>query len=181
MRTLEEIRLARQAANARHLARKRGEDVPFLISVRRRIANADLPPKKRGSQRRLPAQTLEERQRLDTEYARSWANRNVAWSLFTKAEKGARHSKKGPFEFTLTLEWVEEHLASGVCEVSGHPLGKLSSRDPWAPSIDRIDSGKGYTPENCQVVCWIYNRAKGADSDAEVLEMARFLVLRYGP
>jgi hypothetical protein len=28
------------------------------------------------------------------------------------------------------------------------------------PSIDRIDSSKGYTPDNCRVVLWIINQAK---------------------
>lgn len=31
---------------------------------------------------------------------------------------------------------------------------------PFAPSIDRIESKKGYTSDNIQIVCQIVNRAK---------------------
>jgi hypothetical protein len=33
------------------------------------------------------------------------------------------------------------------------------------PSIDRIDSSKGYTPDNCRVVLWIINQAKNDISE----------------
>lgn len=48
----------------------------------------------------------------------------------------------------------------------------------WSPSIDRIDSSKGYTPENCQMVVWIYNRCKNNSTDENVLLMAAALVRR---
>lgn len=70
-------------------------------------------------------------------------------------------------EFSLTLDWVEQHLRAGVCEVTGVAFVIGSARHPFLPSIDRIDSSKGYTPENCRVVLWMVNAAKSdlADDD----------------
>ena len=65
-------------------------------------------------------------------------------------------------ECTLTVEWIEQRLLQGVCEVTGIAFEMKGDRRPFMPSIDRIDSGKGYTPDNCRVVLWIINAAKQA-------------------
>jgi hypothetical protein len=93
-------------------------------------------------------------------------------------------------EFDLTRAWALEKLEAGVCEVTGIPFvleadsrysdetkdGK--STHPFAPSIDRIDCMRGYTKKNCQMVVWIYNRAKGEDSHEDVISLAKALVER---
>lgn len=49
------------------------------------------------------------------------------------------------------------------CAVSGVPFAKRfaegGKRDPWAPSIDRIENRQGYTVENSRVVCLVANIA----------------------
>ncbi len=40
--------------------------------------------------------------------------------------------------------------------------------NPFAPSIDRIDSNKGYTKDNCQVVSWIYNCGKNCYTEEDL-------------
>jgi hypothetical protein len=70
-----------------------------------------------------------------------------------------RAKKKG-MECTITLEWVQQKLLDGVCEVTGIAFVTGSLRHPFQPSIDRIDSSKPYTPDNCRVVLWIINTAK---------------------
>jgi hypothetical protein len=46
------------------------------------------------------------------------------------------------------------------------------------PSPDRIDSNIGYTPTNCQMVCWIYNQAKNNFGDETLYELCRAVVGR---
>lgn len=72
-------------------------------------------------------------------------------------------AKKKNLDFDLTLDWIQEKFDKGVCEVTGwkfvyNVYGE--GRNPFTPSIDRIDSNKGYTQNNCQMVVWMYNRAK---------------------
>jgi hypothetical protein len=49
-------------------------------------------------------------------------------------------------------------------------------RNKFAPSIDRLDSSKGYTTDNCRVVIYQYNVAKGIWTDSDVLVMAQALI-----
>lgn len=90
-----------------------------------------------------------------------------------------RCSEKG-LPFDLTEDWVLEKFRRGVCEASGLPLNLFDSAGvgerPWGPSLDRIDPSRGYTTDNVQLVCWIYNRAKGAGSHTDVLKMAKAII-----
>lgn len=93
-----------------------------------------------------------------------------------------RRAAKKQYEFDLTREWIEQRLASGACEVTGlkFDLGRDTSQrfNPWCPSIDRIDSSKGYTQDNCRAVVWIYNMAKSEWSDEVVMQFAKSLALK---
>lgn len=83
----------------------------------------------------------------------------------------ARHrAKKKGLPFSLEVCWAEERLQKGVCEATGIPFNFSTDRiksanwdkaNPLAPSIDRIDQTRGYTSENCQMIVWLLNRAKG--------------------
>ena len=76
----------------------------------------------------------------------------------------------------LTIEWIEEKVAIGTCERTGLPfsnnLDLTASKDPFAPSLDRINPGKGYTQDNVQVVCTVYMLAKSDWGDEPVVKMA---------
>lgn len=41
----------------------------------------------------------------------------------------------------------------------------------YRPSIDRIDSNKGYTLDNIRLVAWIVNHCRGDLTDAEFIDM----------
>ena len=90
-----------------------------------------------------------------------------------------QRAKRAGLPITITVDWVVEHMAPGRCAVTGiefdYTPGKEATR-PFAPSLDRIDPSRGYTPGNTQVVCWIYNRAKGDGNPEDVLRLARALL-----
>ena len=68
----------------------------------------------------------------------------------------------------LDVEWIEQKLMVGICEVTGLPLiiqengGKGHKNNSFSPSIDRIRQDGPYSKDNCRITCWIYNRARGA-------------------
>jgi hypothetical protein len=71
--------------------------------------------------------------------------------------------------FTLTYTWLADIVLNhGKCQVTGIPFDNSKpttkhAKNPFAPSITKIDSDKGYTIDNCMVVVWMHNRAKGDD------------------
>lgn len=79
---------------------------------------------------------------------------------------------------TLDVAAIRDVIEHGRCQVTGIPFaldmveGML--RNPFAPSVDRIDPGLDYTPENTQVVILAYNWAKNQMDDTE----ARALIKR---
>lgn len=66
-------------------------------------------------------------------------------------------------KFDITSDWVEQKLIVGVCELTGLPFDFKSSkntyRNPYAPSLDRINCSKGYTQQNVRVVLNSVNEA----------------------
>ncbi len=79
-------------------------------------------------------------------------------------------------EFSICLDDLLPLPA--VCPVLGVPInyGGTGARGfiDNSPSIDRMDSKRGYVPDNVQVICWRANRLK---SDASVEELRS--VLKY--
>jgi hypothetical protein len=62
------------------------------------------------------------------------------------------------YEFNLVLEDIK---IPQRCPIMGEVLEWIPDGfNPYAPSIDRIDSSKGYTKDNIQVISAIANRMK---------------------
>ena len=95
-----------------------------------------------------------------------------------------QRSKRSGYEFDLDHKWIEGKLKIGLCEATGLPLlieingGKGHRNNSFSPSLERVDNSKGYTKNNVQVVCWIYNRAKGAFPIEDLFTMLKALEKR---
>jgi hypothetical protein len=105
-----------------------------------------------------------------------------AQTLFWAAQRAARKSK---LPFDLDMKWIEEKLITGKCEVSDIPFtfsslqtgkGGFPSQNPFAPTLDRTDSNKGFTKINTKVVLWAYHAGKGIASHETFLQLCRALV-----
>lgn len=94
-----------------------------------------------------------------------------------RASSLVRAAKQRCDNVSISTLWVEERIATGFCEATGLPfdMSPVKPARSFTPSLDRIDPKKGYTPENTQVVVWIYNRAKGVNNPEDVLTMAEAL------
>lgn len=153
---------AKHAERAAELQRKR------LSEPSRKKADADLKSRYYALNRaKWDEYRVNHKNRLQVD-ALLRAGKLLTWIRSRAARTGR--------EFDLSREWIAERLARGVCEVTGIPL-ELSKPPgsrfhPWAPSVDRIDCKKGYTQDNCRVVCWIYNMAKSEWCDDVVVTFA---------
>lgn len=114
-------------------------------------------------------------------------------STYTNVERRAsklflacrQRSRLGGFAFDLTKEWIAERIRRGVCEATGLPFditplpprSERKSRTPaFAPSLDRIERGGGYTQANTRVVVFIYNVARSDFDDEELTTLAKALL-----
>lgn len=53
---------------------------------------------------------------------------------------------------------------------------KTTTKNPYAPSLDRIDSKRGYLKDNVRLVIWQYNLMKGEISDDELFSICQGIV-----
>jgi hypothetical protein len=84
-----------------------------------------------------------------------------------------RRSKVRGREFTIKFKDITDmwEKQGQKCALTGaymfHANLGRSHYNAYAPSIDRIDSSRGYTPDNIQLVCLWANCGKGAGSDED--------------
>lgn len=109
--------------------------------------------------------------------------------LIVNARKNA---KARALEITITLDDIKvlAELSQGRCMLTGIPFEHGADEDlrqsptrrkrVWAPSIDRIDSSKGYVPGNVRLVCMAVNVALQEFGDTVLLRIAKALVERHG-
>lgn len=92
--------------------------------------------------------------------------------------KGAKASAKAKnIEFSITLEdvlslWIEQ---KGICPYTGWQM-TTETRSKALVSIERKDSDKGYTRNNCILTCWIANRAKHLLTQDQFIELCSAVV-----
>lgn len=103
----------------------------------------------------------------------AWYARNRPRELWKKAKQRASASGR---EFELTVDDVEKLLAASKrCPYTLQPysLERMAGlkRNPWAPSLDRRDSSKGYTLDNVEVTSLWWNLAKN-QWPPDIMELA---------
>lgn len=89
-------------------------------------------------------------------------------------------AKKKNFEFSLDREWFFDELDKG-CTLTGWGFSLKTGhnqKNAMGPSIDRLDSNKGYTKDNCRLVLWCVNRALGEEDDNFMYMWAKEFVKR---
>jgi hypothetical protein len=135
---------------------------------------AEDPERFREVLRKSYAKHREQRLADSKQWRTETPERSRASYLVSGAKKRAK--SKG-LKFDLTFEWALEKIQHGFCEATGIALQSSTphssgERNPWVPSIDRIDPSLGYVQSNCRVVVWIYNAAKSEFTDDDVRQMA---------
>ena len=80
-------------------------------------------------------------------------------------------------EHSLTVQDLEELWpANNKCPIFGFDLewNNAGFRET-SPSVDRIDSTKGYTKDNVQIISWKANRIKAYATVAELEAVAKYM------
>lgn len=113
--------------------------------------------------------------RLRDYYKSKWGR---AKSMMKTAK---RRSSKFDTETDLTDEFIFDILETqSTCAVTGIEFDYNSVEDtkcnPFAPSIDRIDSSIGYLKSNIRIVIWQYNLMKGEIDDDLLFKICKEVV-----
>lgn len=93
---------------------------------------------------------------------------------------GAKRRAEKRGDFDLDLNFIIEKLEKGRCEVTGLKfdfscMGK-GKKNPFAPSIDRIDNKLGYTKSNVRFVLWAVNLMHGEMTDDQLIKMCKAVI-----
>ena len=106
---------------------------------------------------------------------------NPKMRLWRNAENRCRDKGR---EFTLTWGgFIDAWPKNNRCPVFGFelvfgddgPMGRNNS-----PSIDRIDSSKGYTDDNIQIISKLANSMKQNATEEQLLQFARYYADKLG-
>lgn len=109
-------------------------------------------------------------------YARkTYYKQRESWPLWRLAYGSAkRGAKERGLVFDLTSEYVESIFPTH-CPVF-HVSWERGARHKFRPTIDRIDSSKGYTPGNVQFISHLANTMKSQATQEELKEFAQWVL-----
>ncbi|ATS93379.1 endonuclease [Ralstonia phage DU_RP_I] len=110
---------------------------------------------------------------------REWATSNPERALFNAAKARA---KRTGLEFTITLDDV---VIPERCPVFETPFvlkdGETAGGTGMAPSLDRVDSRRGYVPGNVAVISSRANRIKNNATPEELQALASYASKQWTP
>lgn len=117
---------------------------------------------------------LEKQRKLRAEGGRSRIGQ-----LFHTSKNGA--IRRG-LEHSLTLDLLHTLfiIQDWKCRQTGilFDFSTMKGKRSFGPTIDRIDNSRGYTIDNIQIVCNIYNMAKNEFTHDDVMKFAIALIER---
>lgn len=100
---------------------------------------------------------------------KSYRKKNRAKALCSLAKHRAK--KKG-IQFSVRPDKIQARIDVGICELTGIPFN-LDGGKTWdSPSLDRIDSSKGYTEDNVRVVLYCVNVMANVWGECKILDIA---------
>lgn len=130
---------------------------------------------------------LKNRERLKEDY-KNWTENNREKYLESRQKSQKKYAKRSPekyilsrtktqskrkgFDFNLSLEDI---LIPEYCPYMNvkltHPLD--SNDNFYLPSVDRIDSTKGYVKNNIQIISYLANRMKNNATEEQLVQFAK--------
>lgn len=118
-------------------------------------------------------QTVEELKKQNSLQTQKYNNkRGYTYTMLLRARACAK--QKG-YDFDLVEDDI---IIPKVCPILGIPIiqertppANTRSKNPNIPSLDRIDSSKGYTRDNIQIISWRANDLKRTASLQEMIQL----------
>lgn len=99
---------------------------------------------------------------------------NTPWKHILRSR--FRDALKRNIPFELTPQWAAARW-TGRCELTGIPFDLTRNVVGfYSPSIDKIDPGKGYLPDNSRFILSSVNSFKGAATDFDMINAAKALI-----
>jgi len=98
---------------------------------------------------------------------------NYVNKIWTRSKSRA---KKSGIPFTITIIDIEDLSVPLVCPVLGIPMNHepSSSQQDDSISIDRIDSTRGYEPDNIVLISWRANFLKSNGTLDELISLGKW-------
>jgi hypothetical protein len=139
-------------------------------------------PKRRERKKRYYREATSEEVEMRREKARSperlakvyaWG-RTPSGCASMAVSKARFRAKKSGREFALDdyVQEITRVIEEGRCQLTGLPFDLEGKDKRFRPSLDRIDSDKGYTPDNVRVVLTCVNKMLLDYGEAFFLNMA---------
>lgn len=128
--------------------------------------------RRRSNERKWRAANPDKNTKYSRDKIATWREHRP-WMITFRAAR--RRARKFNMAFALTKEWVCEEFAKGSA-LSGLPF--RGDFGPFSPSIDRIDSAVGYTPQNSRLILLAENLFKNEWDDASIIEIAKAIAER---
>ena len=142
------------------------EPKPFTSFTKNKASPDGLQYKCRPCDVAYQAKRRLENPELRLDYQRSYQKnrrKDYTYRLQMLINASKQRAKNKDREHNISVEDIKNIFPEdGCCPIFGMKLefNNAGFREN-SPSIDRIDSTKGYTPDNIQIISWKANRIKG--------------------